>query len=159
LLLINSNGKTTIYASIILRRSGPLLLRRAVRPGFSGASMSRTGSHPRRHNSLKLVEPPSQALKNATSSAFFTHAISAPLAPLMRARGKPKKPYSRRGDAQAPLPGIVSVSAMPSRGCRNRSWSGSGNFSAVAVTGTKVPLVNFQGFSPAVRRDAKAAGQ
>ncbi len=59
--------------------------------------MSRPGSHPRRHSLAWLGQPPSQALKNATSSAFFTHAISAPLAPLMRARGlRPEKPYSRR---------------------------------------------------------------
>jgi hypothetical protein len=49
--------------------------------------MSRPGSHPRRHCSLLLAESPSQALKNATSSAFFTHAIYAPLAPTIRARG------------------------------------------------------------------------
>ena len=37
LLLINSNTVKTKYTSNIFRRSGPLLLRRAVRPGFSGA--------------------------------------------------------------------------------------------------------------------------
>ncbi len=76
-----------------------------------------------------LVEPPSQALKNATSSAFFTHAISAPLAPLMRARGKPEKPYSRRES---------------STGSRSGAVLGSLCFSAVAG--------GFQGISPRHQR-------
>ena len=93
LLLENDCPEITINTDNILRRSGPLLLRRAVRPGFSGASMSRTGSHPRRTRWRAIgaaISPPSQALKNAPLAAFFTHAISAPLAPL-RVRGACRK--------------------------------------------------------------------
>ncbi len=82
----------------------PCLLRRTCYSGFSGAAMSRPGSHPRRTARLRRP-PPSQAQKNATSSAFFTHAISAPLAPLMRARGQGQKnPTADRGAALAQYP-------------------------------------------------------
>ncbi len=84
-----------------------------------------------------LGEPPSQALKNAPLAAFFTHAISAPLAPLMRARGKPQKPYSRRGEAQAPGPGTVS---------------------AGVCAASRSPEV-FRASVPPSARDAEAAGQ
>ncbi len=73
-------------------------------------------------------------------AAFFTHAISAPLAPLTRARGKPKKPYSRRGEAQAP---------------------GQELFLRVACAASRSPEV-FRVCperSVAERRDAEAAGQ
>jgi hypothetical protein len=49
-----------------------------------------------------LGQPPSQALKNATSSAFFTHAISAPLAPTIRARGTLALPRVRGASRKNP---------------------------------------------------------
>ena len=71
------------------------MLRRAVRPGFSGAPASRTGSHPRRPCSHSLAESPSQALKNALRSVFHPRHLRTPRT-ATRARGKPQKPYSRR---------------------------------------------------------------
>ncbi len=77
--------------------------------------MSRTGSHPRRTARLRRP-PPSQALKNATSSAFFTHTVSAPLAPLMRARGQGQKnPTADARAAQAPRSGEVLGACAASR--------------------------------------------
>ncbi len=77
-------------------RSGP--------PGFFRCSDVEDGLAPSSARlRLRSAEPPSQALKNATSAAFFTHAISAPLAPL-RVRGAygQKNPTADAREAQAP---------------------------------------------------------
>jgi hypothetical protein len=103
-----------------LRRSTPVLASPHVLLGFFRCCLTRgtfvpvtwPGSHPRRYCCASLADSPSQALKNATSSAFFTHAISAPLAQL-RVRGASgrKNPTANAGAVEAPLPKIVSAGA------------------------------------------------
>ncbi len=93
--------------------------------GFYGAPVSGTGSHLRRHFSLSLEESPLQALKNALdAAAFFTPATCAPLAQLRVLRGKPKKPYAFRGEANATLPAIVNTThtIIALASIRYQSW-------------------------------------
>ncbi len=61
-----------------------------------------TGSHLRRPNSLMLVEPPLQALKNAPKGQRFSHPPPPHPSHSYRVRaGKPKKPSAFRGEAPA----------------------------------------------------------
>ncbi len=63
-----------------------------------------TGSHLRRHNSLSLVEPPLQALKNAPIGQRFSHPPPTHPSHSYRVRrGKPKKPSAFHGEAYASL--------------------------------------------------------
>ena len=95
--------------------------------------MSRSGSHPRRQALLRRP-PPSQALKNAPLAAFFTYAISAPLAPLHVRGAKARKTLQPtreqhrhldrelfRGVFASPWsPEVFRASVPPSGGMRRR---------------------------------------
>jgi hypothetical protein len=78
-LLVNVCTEIAANSANIIRRSGPLSLRRAVRPGFSGATMSRTGSHPRRPCSprarrVSFASPE----KRASGSVFHPRHLRPP---------------------------------------------------------------------------------
>jgi hypothetical protein len=81
--------KQYLYISINCKypsQVGPALASPSGPPGFFRCSDVEDGLAPSSAGLAWLGQPPSQALKNAPPAAFFTHAISAPLAPL-RVRG------------------------------------------------------------------------
>ena len=84
--------------------------------------MSRTGSHPRRPNSLCSLSLLRKLLKNAPLAAFFTDAISRTPRTATRARGqRPENPTADAREAQAKGSEVVTAEACASRGRRRFS--------------------------------------